>query len=139
MSQTQLVTPYNGEVWFRNIHLSSLNDLEWQLNDLKSEINNIRTDIMMIAIADPKAIASDNSDVLNSVKERVNDTLDDYADTVANYEMLHMISRMIDTYAVNNDMGRIDAFDRVVPDMFKDLYEEIRNKTKTQTNEADDR
>lgn len=137
MSQTQLVTPYNGEVWFRNMYLPSLGGLQYQINDVKTELNNIRTDILMMVIADPQYIASDN--VLYSVKERVNDILDDYANAQSRYEKLRMISNMIDIYAVNNNVDKESAFDAVVPDMFKDLHDEINKNIKPQTNEAGDK
>lgn len=75
-----------------HIYRKHKDELEEYIDELTKRLAEARTEILLYAVADPKSILPNEEDILDTIKRRVNDVLDDIEETVADQQRAHLIN-----------------------------------------------
>lgn len=129
MSKCETIKTFNGEVYFRGISFSSINDIKRQIEDEEKFQTDMRNKLVIIGMSTPKDITPGGSTPLDYVTGQVNDILDDLEDSYQKWNLLVFALHIFQDWTFKEPgMSIEDAFKEAYVDRYADLRKEINKK-----------
>lgn len=121
MSRLEILKTLDGQVYFRGISFSSVQDIDKQIDEAQERMDNITSKLKQLAAATPIAITPSGYTPLEYINEKTDDLMTEYFDVCQSWNLLVYARSVINDYAVRKGISLDNAFEKCYVDKFVDL------------------